>query len=137
MICFLPVVRLKELGKNNDLRKFKQAAQGLSSVDTLMAGVLYRFAIDTRCPAIFVKAPKEGDEPIPGLKFIADFDYDRIKGLTSAMFSAALDNFGTDDISWYTLSEHTFMLVKNDFVKGEWQNYGYELSGKDGVSIPA
>lgn len=136
MISFLPVVRLRNLGKQVDLRKFEAAAQGLSSVEKLMAGVLYRLAIDAKCPAIFVMTPKAGDEPIEGMIFLQDFDKERFMYLAELMFTAALDNFGTDDISLYRLSERVYLLIKNDFKMGDWEAYGYELSGKDGISIP-
>lgn len=137
MIAFLPTVRLRELGKQVELRKFNEAAQGLSSIETLMAGVLFRFAVDAKCPAIFIMTPKEGDEPIEGLVFTADFDQERFMGVAHSMFAAALDNFGTDDISFYRLSNRVYLLSKNDFKEGAWENYGYELSGTDGISIPA
>lgn len=136
MICFLPVVRMKELGKKYDLVKFNEATEDLNSVDKLTASAFFRFAMDAHCPALFVLIPKEGDEQMPGLRWLADFDQDRMKALGERMFSVAVDNFGTDKVSWYTLNDRVILLVKNDFENGEWVDYGYELTGKDGVSVP-
>lgn len=137
MICFLPAVRMKELGKRYDLVKFDEVTGDLNSVEKLAAGVMFRFALDARCPALFILAPKEGDESIPGLVWLADMDWELLKSLGERMFSLAVDNFGTDDILWYNLNNRVALLVKRDFENGEWENYGYDISGKDGVSIPS
>lgn len=136
MISFLPAVRLRPLGKQVEVKNFDRATVGLSSIEKLMAGVLYRFALDTKCPAIFIMSPKAGDEPLDGLTFLKDFDKVRFMELADLMFADAVDNFGTDDISLYTLSDRVYMLLKNNFRQGAWEDYGFEISGKDGISIP-
>lgn len=81
-------------------------------------------------------SPKAGDEPLDGLIFLKDFDKVRFMELADLMFADAVDNFGTDDISLYTLSDRVYMLLKNNFRQGAWEDYGFEISGKDGISIP-
>ncbi len=140
MIAFLPVVRLRELGKQIELKRFSEAVleREFTSVETLIAGVFYRFACDKNCPAIFVLVPKAGFEPFEGIEYVEDMDVARLKWIANEMFTESKANYGTDQIDLYPVRNDTvLMYVKKDFKKGEWSNYGFELSGKDGISIPS
>ena len=136
MIAFLPVVRLRDLGKQRELRKFTETTGELSSVEKLIAGVFYRFSVDTMCPAIFVQLPQEGDTPFSRIQYVVDITIDDLKSLAQRMFEAGANDFGTNKITWYPISDTIYLLMKNDFKEGDWENYGYEYSGKDGISIP-
>ena len=134
MITFFPVARLRELGKRVELKKFNESVGHLNSVEKFMAGVLYRFALDTKCPAVFIKVPVEGDEPIKGLRYEKDFDKESFMRIAYEMFELANENFGTNDISLYSFGT-IYLLMKNDFKEGAWADYGFEIAGVDGISI--
>lgn len=136
MIEFVAAGSLRALGKNVELKTFNANSSCYNSIEKLIASVLYRFCVDVNCGAIFIKMPKEGDEPIPGLIYMKDFDEDRFKEIVKQMADLAVDNFGTNDILFYKLSNELVLLVKRDFQTGEWTRYAHECSGKDGISIP-
>lgn len=134
MITFFPVVRLRELGKRVELRKFNESVEKFNSVEKFMAGVLYRFALDTKCPAMFIKVPVAGDEPIKGLRYEKAFDKHAFMQIAYEMFNLADENFGTNEISLYNFGT-IYLLMKNDFKEGVWKEYGFEIAGVDGISI--
>ena len=136
MIQFLPVVRLRPLGKNVEVKKFDEATEDLNSVEKLMAGLLFRFALDDKCPAIFIRELKRGDEPIKGMIVVNEFPIDVFSSISGRMFDLAKDNFGTNEIKIFKL-DGCLLLIKEDFMKGVWDNYEFELSGINGISIPA
>ena len=136
MIEFVPVVGLKELGKQA-LYHFDKSTAGYNSVEKIVASVIYRFCVDTRCPAVFFKLPRKGDEPIAGLIYEQDFGEERFREMVKSISEISLDNFGTCDIMIYKLGEDFFLLVKNDFSQGDWTAYEYECAGKNGISISA
>lgn len=135
MIALFPAVRLRELTKS-ELLKLDDTVGHMSSVDKIIAGAFYRFASDNKCPAFFVQPPKTGDEPIKDVVYLKDYPTEELEVLARVAFNAAADkNYGTKDIKQIELSDRTWLYIKEDFLNGEWSNFGYEYTGKDGVSI--
>lgn len=137
MIAFLPVVALRELNGKVARDNLLDATKDLSSIDAMIAGVFYRFASDKTCPAILLNRPEKGDELIPGMIYIEDISTKHIDDIAEAMFKHAEEhNYGTSEISMNNVND-VLVYMKNDFSWGEWGDYNYEYSGKDGVSIPS
>ena len=133
MIAFFPVARLRNLGKQVEAKRFANLTRHLNSTDTLIAGVFYRFALDERCPALFIKIPKENDEPMPGMVYVKDVPIEHIVGLSESMINYVNN---CEKLSYLRVSDDVLLCVKTSFKLGDWSNCGYEYAGKDGISIP-
>lgn len=139
MICFFPVVKLRELGKRIEMRDLEELCEemGYDSVERTIAGVMYRFFCDTRCPALFIKVPREGDEVIKGLVWLTDCSFDKINDIVLSCAEACAANYGYDTGFDVMKEGRVSLVVKRNFMKGEWESYGFDYAGKNGVSIPA
>lgn len=139
MICFFPVLRLRELGKRiefQDLEAFNEEC-GYDSVQRTISGVFYRFFCDTKCPAMFLKIPKAGDEVVSGLRWCGVYDDHRILAIASKCAERCASKYGYDTKFNAVSKCEVLVIMKENFSKGRWDEYGYEYAGKNGISIPS
>lgn len=133
MLKFVPAVRLKELGKHTELVKYQSVSTRLNSVDTLVGECLARFLCDGECPALFIQIPDKDDEALPNMKWEQPYTVERLL----AVLEIVKEIKPKRNISVFKLTPKVVMLIKTDFVDGDWSNFGYYVEGADGVSIPA
>lgn len=139
MIKFFPVVKLRELGLQIERKNFEAfcADAGYDSVEQTIAGVFYRFFCDKQCPAMFVKWPKKDEEIVHGLVWTQDFTLNDCVGIITDVDVECTMRYGYDNGYWIEpLNEEVMLIVKQDFEEGDWNVYGFDYAGKDGVSIP-
>jgi len=133
MIEFFPVARLRNLGKQVEVKRFKTMANDLNSVERIISSVFYRLLLDDKCPAIFIKIPKKNDEPISSLKYMKDLSVEQIIKLSENMITKSES---TVSLVYLRVSDNIILCMKESFKLGDWSSCGYEYSGADGISIP-
>lgn len=138
MICFTAIPNLRKLGRQVELKLFHKKVEELkyNSLEVLLASLFYRFALDDKCVVLILRKPKEGDEPFAGLKITKAISKSRIEKIRRDMMLLAQDTLGTSFSCVFDGADVSIYL-KSNFERGDWENYEYELTGKDGISIPA
>lgn len=137
MIEYLAMNELRPVGKQWELKQFnKYVAPHLNSVEQYLALLICRFAWDKDSPVLFINLPKEGDEPIAGMKILRDMTKDEFMQVYNTAYAFALANFGEVCGMEFIVDTNVAMLFKIPFLDGDWRNYEYYLTGKDGISIP-
>lgn len=130
---------MRELGKRIELQDFEYFCEdrGYDSVQRTIAGVFYRFFCDVKCPAIFVKLPRNGDEVVPGLRWNKDFGLEPMLAIASNCARRCHERYKYE--TEFDARQHGEIMVitKKDFSEGRWDEYGYEYAGKNGISIPS
>lgn len=137
MIEYLALNDLRPVGKQWELKQFnKLLAPHLNSVEQYLALLICRFAWDKDSPVLFIRLPKEGDEPIGDMKILRDMTPGEFIRVFSPAHEFALANFGEDCGVEFIEDTNIVMIYKIPFLDGDWRNYEYYLTGKDGISIP-
>ena len=149
MICFMAIPSLRKLGKQAELRLFNKKVEelGYDSMEVLLASLFYRFALDDACAVLVVRKPMIGDEPFKGLKITQDFTSTQIAKIVKEMQNLAANTFASTEDNSFALVAHSprvNIYEKLKCERGAWnwegtgfKSYEYELTGKDGISIPA
>ena len=138
MICFMAIPSLRKLGKQAELRLFNKKVEelGYDSMEVLLASLFYRFALDRKCAVLIVRIPQVGDEPIKGLKITKEIPKKRMAAISWDMICLAQETLGESYTCAY-YKNGCAVFMKHAVERGDWDGYEYELTGKDGVSIPA
>lgn len=140
MICFMAIPNLRKLGKQAELKLFNKKVEelGYNSVEVLLASLFYRFILDDRCAMLIIRKPTVGDEPFEGLKFTKGISTKRCDTIFNDMANLAWGTFGVSGVGVKIYnSTRITVYIKCDAERGDWDGYEYELTGKDGISIPA
>ena len=137
MIEYLAPNELRPVGKQWELKQFnKCVAPQLNSVEQYLALLICRFAWDKNTPVLFIRLPKEGDEPIADMKILRDMTKDEFKYVYSIAYAFALASLGEICRMDFIVDTNIAVIFKIPFLDGDWRNYEYYLTGKDGISIP-
>ena len=138
MICFMAIPKLRKLGRQAELHVFNKKVEELryDSLEILLASIFYRFALDRRCAVLVLRKPQDGDEPIKGLKITKEIPKKRFERIMMDMATLGEDSLGESFACVYD-GPRIAVYVRHTIERGDWKDYEYELSGKDGVSIPA